>query len=86
MIQLDLPAMAGAMALMALLFLHLQRRQLRLESGDTWEGIWGTLVRTGLHRLTTAARQERLWTAVRLCPGKTGGRSQQRKSCAGRER
>lgn len=61
MIQLDLPAMIGSMALMALLFLHLSRRQLRLESGDTWEGIWDALVRAGLHRLASGPRQERHW-------------------------
>ncbi len=61
MIQLDLAAMAGAMLLMAALYFHLQRRQLRLESGDTWEGFWAKVVRAGLHRLSTGAHQERLW-------------------------
>ncbi len=61
MIQLDLAAMIGAMAGMALLFFYLQRKQLRLESGDTWEGLWATVVRAGLFRLTQERRQQRNW-------------------------
>lgn len=61
MIQLDLAAMLGAMAVMAGLFFYLQRKQLRLESGDTWEGLWATIVRAGLFRLTRERRQQRNW-------------------------
>jgi len=62
MIQLNLPAMAGAVTIMAALYVWLQRRQLTLESGDAWEGIWSNLVRMGLHRLATADRTHRNWT------------------------
>ncbi|MCA9604787.1 MAG: amino acid permease [Myxococcales bacterium] len=61
MIQMNLAAMAGATTLMALLYVYLQRRQLQLESGDAWEGVWSTLVRAGLHRLAQAERQHRNW-------------------------
>ncbi len=61
MINMDLAAMAGATVLMAVLYVWLQRRQLALESGDAWEGIWSSLVRAGLHRLSTATRQTRNW-------------------------
>ena len=61
MIQMDLAAMAGALVVMSALFVYLQRRQLQLESGDAWEGIWSTLVRAGLHRLALAQRQQRNW-------------------------
>lgn len=62
MIQLDLAAMAGAVALMVGLFVWLSRRQLELESGDAWHGIWSAIVRTGLYRLTTGSRaQQRNW-------------------------
>ncbi|MGE0785434.1 MAG: hypothetical protein AB7S26_07090 [Sandaracinaceae bacterium] len=61
MIQMDLSAMAGATLLMAILYVWLQRRQLVLESGDAWEGIWSSLVRAGLHRLSLARRQQRNW-------------------------
>lgn len=61
MIQLDILAMLGATAIMVGLFAYLQRRQLTLEAGDTWEGIWATIVRAGLHRLHKKAGQQRNW-------------------------
>src|SRR5690606_37311570 len=61
MIQLDLVAMLGASALMTGLFLYLKRKQLTLEGGDTWEGIWSSLVRSGLYRLSQEAEQRRNW-------------------------
>ncbi len=61
MIQLDLAAMLGALAVMAGLFAYLSRKQLRLESGDAWEGFWSTVVRAGLARLTAGQRQARHW-------------------------
>lgn len=61
MMQMDLAAMAGATVVMAGLYVYLQRRQLQLESGDAWEGVWSALVRAGLHRLSKADRQQRNW-------------------------
>ncbi len=61
MIQLDLLAMAGSVLLMAGLYAWLQRRQLRLDAGDAWEGFWASLVRTGLHRLSREHQQRRNW-------------------------
>ncbi|MGE5183615.1 MAG: hypothetical protein ACM31C_16200, partial [Acidobacteriota bacterium] len=61
MIQLDLLATAGAAALLLGLYGYLQRRQLRLEGGGTWEGIWSTIVRAGLHRLSRARSDQGSW-------------------------
>lgn len=61
MIQLDIVAMLGATGLMVGLFIYLQRRQLTLEAGDTWEGVWATLVRSGLHRMHKRAGTQRNW-------------------------
>jgi amino acid transporter len=61
MIQLDLLAMLAATGLMIGLFVFLKRRQLTLESGDTWEGVWSTVVRAGLHRLYQRGGQRRHW-------------------------
>ncbi len=61
MIQLDIIAMAGATVLMVGMFAYLQRRQLSLEAGDTWEGVWATVVRAGLHRMHKKASQQRNW-------------------------
>ncbi|MEM7156141.1 MAG: AAA family ATPase [Myxococcota bacterium] len=62
MIQLDFAAMAAATAILTALFLLLKRRQLTLDAGDTWEGIWSSIVRAGLHRLNQSGRgQRRNW-------------------------
>lgn len=62
MIQLDLVAMLGATALMVGLFVFLQRKQLTLESGDAWEGVWSSLIRSTLFRVTNREqKQQRNW-------------------------
>ena len=62
MIQLDLIAMLGATALMVGLFAYLQRKQLTLESGDAWEGVWSSLIRSALFRITGPdEKQQRNW-------------------------
>jgi hypothetical protein len=61
MIQLDLIAMLGASAFMAALLFWLKRKQLTLEAGDTWQGIWSSLVRSGLFRLSQETEQRRNW-------------------------
>ncbi len=61
MIQLDLGAMAGSVALMAAVYAWLKRKQLRLDSGDAWEGFWASLVRAGLYRLSQERQQKRNW-------------------------
>lgn len=78
MIQLDFAAMAGATALMAGLFVWLQRRQLTLDSGDTWEGIWSSIVRAGLHRLNQERGQRRNWRPNVLLFSHGGGRTRPR--------
>jgi amino acid transporter len=61
MIQLDFFAMIAAITLLAGIFVIIKRRQLQLESGDTWQGVWSSLVRSGLHRLNRGANQQRHW-------------------------
>ncbi len=62
MIQLDLIAMLGATALMVVLYVVLQRRQLELDAGDAWQGVWSALIRTGLYRVTgSTPKQQRNW-------------------------
>ncbi len=61
MIQLDVLYSAAAILLMLLAFVALKRRQLSLESGDTWEGVWASLVRVGLKRLHLSTGQQRNW-------------------------
>lgn len=61
MFRLDMAAMAGAVVLMATLYAWLARRQLKLESGDAWEGVWASLVRAGLYRLSQQEQHGRNW-------------------------
>lgn len=61
MIQLDLVAMAGSMIILIALYGYLQRRRLTLESGDAWEGVWASLVREGLRRLSLIKAHPRNW-------------------------
>ena len=61
MIQIDILSMLGAGAGMTGLFFYLKRRQLTLETGDTWESIWSALVRSGLSRLGRAQLHQRNW-------------------------
>lgn len=61
MLELDPLAMAGSIVVMLLLFAFLSRRRLALDSGDAWEGVWSSLVRTGLRRLGAVETQLRNW-------------------------
>ena len=61
MIQLDLLAMLGAIAILGLLYLYLKQKELALESGDTWSGIWASLVKSGLEYLSTEKLHHRNW-------------------------
>ncbi len=58
--------MAGATAIMAGLFFYLQRKQLELEAGDAWAGIWSSLIRSGLARLSAESQKKRNWRPIIL--------------------
>jgi amino acid transporter len=62
MIQLDFIAMIGATIILGAIFLFFKRKELRLQSGDTWGGIWSSLVKYGLFKLSSStARNQRNW-------------------------
>jgi amino acid transporter len=52
MIQLDVIAMLGATIILGMLFFFLKRKELTLQTGDAWGGIWSSLVKIGLLRLS----------------------------------
>ncbi|MDD2550938.1 MAG: hypothetical protein PHD00_12700, partial [Bacteroidales bacterium] len=63
MIQLDLIAMIVATIILGAIFLLLKRKELKLQSGDTWGGIWSSLVKYGLTKLSIpSAKNQRNWT------------------------
>ena len=61
MFKLDTGATAAALVALALLFLLVKQRQLKLESDNIWAGIWQSLVLSGLYRLRNAGSQLRTW-------------------------
>ncbi len=61
MIQLDFVAMLGGTAILTLLFLYLKRKELRLDSGDAWSGVWASVVKTGLTYLKRESIHKRNW-------------------------
>ncbi|MFZ0390435.1 MAG: Na-K-Cl cotransporter, partial [Calditrichia bacterium] len=61
MIELDVLAFLGATIFMGGIYLYLKRKELTLESGDTWEGVWSSVIRTGLDKLNSRVVHHRNW-------------------------
>lgn len=61
MIQLDILATIGASILLGLVFLYLKRKELSLQTGDTWSGVWASLVKSGLEYLSAKSVHNRNW-------------------------
>lgn len=75
MIELDLLAFTGATILLGILYLYLKRKELSLESGDTWEGVWASVIRSGLRYLSQAETHVRNWRPnILLFSGGTSSR------------
>ena len=75
MIQLDLSAMALSVLLLGGIFAWLKRRELTLESGDTWEGVWSSVVRSGLSRLGRGDQHHRNWRPNVLLFSRSGDKT-----------
>lgn len=61
MIQLDVIALIVASVVLIALFLFLKKRELTLQTGDTWNSIWASMVKTGLGKLTASSRRANNW-------------------------
>jgi len=61
MIQLDFVAMIGATLILGALFLFLKRKELTLETGDTWGSVWSSLAKSSLQRLFSSPEHNRNW-------------------------
>ncbi|WP_421762684.1 amino acid permease [Ekhidna sp.] len=61
MIQLDLLALIGAVLILGLTYFLLKKRELTLDSGDAWSGVWASLVKTGLTNLMKDRVHNRNW-------------------------
>jgi len=71
MIKLDIVATIGASVILGLLFLFLKRRELTLQSGDAWSGVWASLVKSGLEKLSKEKLEVRNWrpNVIMFCGG-----------------
>ncbi|MDD3875534.1 MAG: amino acid permease [Bacteroidales bacterium] len=61
MIQLDFLAMIIASAVLISMFFYLKRKELVLSSGDAWDGVWASLVKSGLSYLKRSPINTRNW-------------------------
>ncbi|TVQ15036.1 MAG: AAA family ATPase [Bacteroidetes bacterium] len=61
MIQLDIVALIGASLVLMGLFLFLKNKELTLQTGDTWNSVWASIVKTGLGKLTLGNKEPRNW-------------------------
>ncbi|MCO4760965.1 MAG: hypothetical protein KC502_05635 [Myxococcales bacterium] len=69
MFKVDAAAMTGALVALGLLYLAIKQRQLELDSGNIWAGIWQSLVRSGLYRLRLASSEQGTWRPIMLLFG-----------------
>jgi len=75
MLELDFIALIGATLIMGTIFFFLKKKELTLESGDTWEGVWASILRSGLNRLNRTVKQARNWRPnIILFSGSTSAR------------
>jgi len=61
MIQLNLIAALVSVLIMTIIFIWLTRKRLELASGDVWNSVWSTVVKTGLQRLDKKTVHKRNW-------------------------
>ncbi len=62
MFKLDMIAMFGAFAVVGLLYFWLQRKEVKLQSNDVWQSVWGNVVKKGLKRLDNAEEENPIWS------------------------
>ncbi|MCG8309524.1 MAG: amino acid permease [Cytophagales bacterium] len=75
MIQLDFLATIGASVILGSIFFLLKRKELTLQSGDTWSGVWASLVKSGLEYLSSKIVHNRNWRPnILLFHGASGSR------------
>ncbi len=58
MFKLDMMAMIGAFAIVALLYFGLQRKEVKLQSNDVWRSVWENVVNKGLKKINAQVDDE----------------------------
>ena len=61
MFKLDTLAMVAALVVIGGVFLWLQRKQMSLGTGDVWQSVWSTVVKSGLRRMEVNEDHKRNW-------------------------
>ncbi len=61
MFELDVLAFIVATIVLGALYLYLKKKELTLESGDTWSSFWSSVVRSGLYKLNESVLHKRNW-------------------------
>ncbi|MFT4754268.1 MAG: solute carrier family 12 sodium/potassium/chloride transporter 2 [Salibacteraceae bacterium] len=61
MFRLDMVAMVGAFLVIGGIYLWLTRKELALGSGDVWQSVWSSVVKTGLRRMDEKQDHKRNW-------------------------
>ena len=61
MFQLDALAMIAAVVIITGIYIWLTRKQIALGTGDIWQSVWSSVVKTGLHRMHEREDHLRNW-------------------------
>ncbi len=61
MFRLDMVAMVAAFLVIGGIYLWLTRKELALGSGDVWQSVWSSVVKTGLRRMDEKQDHKRNW-------------------------
>tara|TARA_R110002049_G_scaffold188124_5_gene356405 strand:+ start:114 stop:2297 length:2184 start_codon:yes stop_codon:yes gene_type:complete len=61
MFKLDMLAMIGAFAIVAILYFGLQRKEVKLQSNDVWRSVWENVVNKGLKRIDAQVNENLNW-------------------------
>lgn len=61
MFRLDMIAMVAAFIVIGGIYLWLTRKELALGSGDVWQSVWSSVVKTGLRRMDEKQDHKRNW-------------------------
>ncbi|MBE9491208.1 MAG: Na-K-Cl cotransporter, partial [Bacteroidetes bacterium] len=61
MFKLDMIAMLGALAVIAGLYIWLQRQEVQLQSNDVWQSVWENVVNKGLKKIDAKVDEHSNW-------------------------
>jgi len=73
MFKLDTTAMLGSLAVIGVLYLGLQRKEVKLQSNDVWRSVWENIVNKGLKKIDAKPDENLNWNPnIILFSGQSG--------------